>query len=75
MICVSTEVNIYLLQEFCWYHINQQVFLISMKNKMITVVHRAIKGSFYFQLYFTIAADWRFSGIKHEKKKRTKTFP
>lgn len=44
---------------------------------MIMVVHRAIKGSFYF--YFTIAADWRFSVIKYAKKKkkieRTQTFP
>lgn len=36
---------------------------------MVMVVHKAIKGSFYFLIYFTMAAGWRFSGKRHAIKK------
>lgn len=44
-----------------------------MEKKIIMVVHNAIKGSFYFLLYFTMTAVWSFSGIGHGIK-RDKSF-
>jgi len=40
-----------------------------MENKIIMVVLRAIKDSFYFLLYFTMTAGWTFSGIRHTIKR------
>lgn len=41
---------------------------------MVMVLHRAIKGSFYFLFYFRMTTGWSFSGIRNVIKRKKMLF-